>query len=110
MGRHEEAIADYDEAIRLEPDYAEAYNHRGIARRNLERYEEAIADYDEAIRLRPDFISTYYDRARANMKLGDASKARQDFMTTLALAQEKGDEKLASAAKEALETSLDGNE
>ena len=29
LGRHDDAIADYDEAIRLKPDHAEAYYNRG---------------------------------------------------------------------------------
>ena len=33
LGRHEEAIKDYDEAIRLKPDYADAFNNRNLARK-----------------------------------------------------------------------------
>ena len=104
LERHEEAIADYDEAIRLKPDYAAAYNNRGGTKNRLERYEEAVADFDQAIRLKPDLIWAYYNRGLANLELGHASRARQDFVTTLALAREKGDEKLASKAEEALGT------
>ena len=54
LGQHAEAIADHDEAIRLETDYAIAYSNRGNAKAALGRREEAIADYDEAIRLEAD--------------------------------------------------------
>ena len=70
MERHDEAIADYDQAIRLKPDYAEAYNNRGNAKRALERHDEAIVDYNEAIRLKPDFAEPYYNRGNAKAMLG----------------------------------------
>ena len=50
LGRYEKAIAEYDEAIRLRPDYVEAYNSRGTAHAELGRHEKAIADYDVANR------------------------------------------------------------
>ena len=41
------------QAIRLKPDYAEAFNNRGIARYNKGDFDGAIKDYEEAIRLDP---------------------------------------------------------
>jgi len=45
------ALRDYDEAIRLEPDYAAAFYNRGVARRDRGDLDGALRDYDEAIRL-----------------------------------------------------------
>ena len=44
-------MQDYNEAIRLKPDYAVAFNNRGNARRAKGDIEGALQDYDEAIRL-----------------------------------------------------------
>ena len=65
LERYDDAITDYDEAIRLKPDYAEAYSNRGIAKAALGRYDDAIADYDEAIYLKPDLAAAYYNRGIA---------------------------------------------
>jgi len=64
QGDYQGTIENYTEAIRLKPDYAIAYNNRGLARERLEDYEGAIskrsaercADYTQAIRLDPDLL------------------------------------------------------
>ena len=75
----ETAIDAYDEAIRLKPDLAEAYNNRGIAKRSLGRHEEALADYDEAIRLKSDNAEAYYNRGVAKNNLGWHEEALADY-------------------------------
>lgn len=55
-------LTEYDEAIRLNPNSAEAYFNRGLAKAKLDRCPAAIADYDEAIRLKPDFAEAYFYR------------------------------------------------
>ena len=47
-------MADYDEAIQLDPNYAQAYYARGVARNSLRDYQGAVADYDQAIRLKSE--------------------------------------------------------
>jgi hypothetical protein len=49
-GDYDRAIADYDEAIRLDPQDPLAYYNRGVAWHGKHDYDRAIADYDEAIR------------------------------------------------------------
>ncbi len=56
---YDKAIADYNEAIRLDSKYASAYNNRGTVWYEKQEYDEAIANYNEAIRLDPKFASAY---------------------------------------------------
>ena len=91
LGQYEEAIADYDQAIRLQPDFASFYFSRGHARVELGQYEEAIADYDQTIRLQPDQAHFYINRSNAKTKLGQHQEAIADLQAALELAREAGD-------------------
>ena len=64
-GDLEEALQDYDEAIRLKPDYALAFNNRGDARRAKGDIDGALQDYEQAIRLKPDFAEALESRGTA---------------------------------------------
>ena len=87
------AIADYDNAIRLKPDYAEAYYARGnmkfkalrTTERDPEQYLAVIADFDNVIRLKPDDVIAYYDRGNAKMKLRQYTAAIADFDNVIRL-------------------------
>jgi tetratricopeptide (TPR) repeat protein len=54
-GRLNDAIAQYEEALRLKPDFAEVHNNLGNALEAEGRLNEAIAQYEEALRLKPDY-------------------------------------------------------
>jgi tetratricopeptide (TPR) repeat protein len=49
------AVADYTEAIRLDPNYDVAYQNRGRSYFAKRDYDRAIADYDQALRINPRY-------------------------------------------------------
>ena len=51
---YDKAIADYNEAIRLDPKFAFGFYNRGNAWNDKGELDKAIADYTEAIRLDPE--------------------------------------------------------
>src|SRR5262249_60548282 len=59
------AIADYHEAIRLDPKYADAYYGRGLTYRKKGDLDRAIADYSEPIRPGPDLEARTSSRVQA---------------------------------------------
>jgi len=79
QGKLKEAIAEFDEAIHLEPYLAQAYNSRGTAYFNLDQFQHAIQDYDEAIRLEPKFTLAYINRGLIHTMLGQFQRAIQDY-------------------------------
>jgi tetratricopeptide (TPR) repeat protein len=106
------AIADFTEAIRLDPKLAVAYDNRGVAWGTQKEYVKSLADYNQAIRLDPKLVSAWNDRAweeatapedrvrNGKQAVADARKALElagtdddpTFLTTLAAAYaEAGD-------------------
>ena len=67
------------QAIRLDPDFAAAYNNRGAARYDKGDLDGALKDFDEAIRLDPDFAAAYNNRGAARYDEGDLDGALKDF-------------------------------
>ena len=78
MGDYEGAIADYDRAIEINPQYAKAHNNRGITKDNMGDYKGAIADYDRAIEINPQYAEAYNNRGTTKDSLGDHKGAIAD--------------------------------
>jgi Flp pilus assembly protein TadD len=69
QGRLAEAVAGYQEAIRLVPEFPEACNNLGVALYTMDRGDEAIAALRRALALRPDY-------SEAHNNLGNALDGR----------------------------------
>ena len=65
LKQYEEALTAAEQAIRLDPNYAPAYNNKGGTLVNLKRFEEALAACDQAIRLDPNFALAYNNKGLA---------------------------------------------
>lgn len=83
-GELELAIGEFDEAIALNPQHAEAYYHRGLAFSGFEEfelsnYEQAVADFEKVVELEPSNAEAYH-------YLGVAIfEARENFRQALEL-------------------------
>jgi protein O-mannosyl-transferase len=80
------AIADYSEAIRLNPRYHRAYFNRGNVRQDVGDYAGAEADHAMAIQIRPTDPDAYNNRGWARQALGDWRGAAADYARALELA------------------------
>jgi tetratricopeptide (TPR) repeat protein len=78
-GDYNRAIADYDEAIKLDRGLATAYYNRGSAYLEKGDNAHAIADFTEAIRLDPNYGYAYMDRGNAYDDSGDPDRAIADY-------------------------------
>ncbi|QKV57582.1 MAG: tetratricopeptide repeat protein [Dechloromonas sp.] len=53
LGRNEESLVSHEQAIALEPTFAQAHLNCGVVLRNLGRDHEAMACFNRAIAIRP---------------------------------------------------------
>src|SRR5262249_25513710 len=84
-GDYDRAIADLDQAIRLEPRYPEAFNNRGMALLLKDRLDRALADFDQAIRLKPDYSTAFTNRGLGYLNRAQYDHAIADFDAAIRL-------------------------
>jgi tetratricopeptide (TPR) repeat protein len=82
----QEKIGFYDKAIELKPNYAEAYNYRGLAYNDKKFYEKALSDYNKAIAFNNNYASPYNNRGNYYaMVKKEYGRALQDYDKALTL-------------------------
>jgi tetratricopeptide (TPR) repeat protein len=81
-GDYERAISDYDDAIRLDPKYADAWYNRCIAYNRTQKYDLALPDCNQAIALGPTANSL---NATGQEKLSN-DRSKSDYYTQRGLA------------------------
>ena len=78
-------IKDYNTAIQLKPDYADAYYNRGLTYDLKNEIDLAIKDYNIAIQLKPDYPNSYYNRGVVYGKKGETDLAIKDYNIAIQL-------------------------
>lgn len=74
-GNDASAIQAYDQAIELNPKFADAHYHRGLAHARLRDYGRATKDLKRAVKLKPDMAWAYYDAGRVYALMGKSKDA-----------------------------------
>ncbi len=80
-----EAMADIEEALRLNPDFADAYNNKGYRLRQMGRFEEAMRQDEQALRLVPNFAVAHNNLGIDLQKLGRLEEASSQFREAMRL-------------------------
>ncbi len=75
----DEAMADANRAIDLDPKNAFAYWVRAHVSRNQRQFERAIADFDQYIRLVPKSATAFYWRGNSYLDQGKSERAITDY-------------------------------
>lgn len=89
-GQIDIAIQDYDQAIKNNPQSAEAFFRRGAALEQKGEFDRAIADLDTAIKLDPNNAKAFADRGHAYSHKKDFEHAIEDYTQSIKLAPNVG--------------------
>jgi Flp pilus assembly protein TadD len=90
-GQMDEAIRQYQEAVRLKPDYADAHNNLGAALDEQGQSDEAIRQLQEALRLKPDHAEAHNNLGIALGKQGQTDEAIRQFQEAVRLKPDYAD-------------------
>ncbi len=85
LDQYERAIADFDQAIRLDPEWINSVVGRGVANYSLGRFDQALEDFDAAIawnRERAGPTELFY-RGLIRSSRGRYAEAIEDFTRTI---------------------------
>ncbi|MCX8519158.1 MAG: tetratricopeptide repeat protein, partial [Methylophilaceae bacterium] len=85
LQRYAEAVSSYDQAIHLNPGFADAFFGRGNALKALKQLEQAIVSYEASMAINPHFALAYCGRGTVWAELEQPEKALADFAQALLL-------------------------
>ncbi|HZH32641.1 MAG TPA: tetratricopeptide repeat protein [Pyrinomonadaceae bacterium] len=72
LGKHQEAVNSFKEAIRIKPDYWEAHYNLGVAYSKLEDYPQAVEAFKKTLEINPDDAQARYNLGLAYYFMDDA--------------------------------------
>jgi tetratricopeptide (TPR) repeat protein len=92
MGEYDKALQAYDNAIQLNPEYAEAWANKGVALYNISEYSEAIQAFNKSISIDPNKAWVWYASGSAYYKLGQYEMAINAYDEAINLNQKENRE------------------
>ncbi len=89
QGQYAEALQDYDEAVRLRPDFDVALNNRAWSLFKMKRLSEAMTDVERALKIAPWSAHAFDTRAHLHQAEGRTRQALQDYILAMRFGGEK---------------------
>ena len=97
LGRLDEAAAQHDAAVALDPSRAEVHRNRGLTQARLRQYDEAILSYRRAVAIEPR-VSTYFSLAGVLRAAGRGGEAEAEYRRGQELSRRQQQERPPPAA------------
>jgi tetratricopeptide (TPR) repeat protein len=85
VGRGTDAIASYDKAIAIQPNYVDAWVNKGNALLAAGQHADAAASYEKALAINPQLFPVWSNRARALTELKRFEDALESYQRALSL-------------------------
>ena len=85
LDQFDQAVASYNEAIKITPDNYDAWNNRGVTLAKLGSYEESISSFDKILAIKPDYYQAWNNRGIALRNLGFYEESISSFDKVLVI-------------------------
>ena len=90
-GQADEAIAQYQEALEIKPDYADAHSNLGSVFLQKGQVDEAVSHYQKALEIEPNFAGAHSNLGSALLQKGQVDEAIAHYQKALELRPDKTD-------------------
>jgi tetratricopeptide (TPR) repeat protein len=77
QGKHEEAIAHYEKAISLSPDFYPAHNNLGAAELSRSNFAAARREFEAVVKLNQSDATAYFNLSNVSIMTGQLSDAQR---------------------------------
>ena len=98
-GRYEEALASFDKALAIQPDYHAAWVFRAVVLTQLGRYSVALASCEKALAIQPNDKQAWIVRGAALSYLGYYKQAYASYDKALGIERQSGWQKVTQMLK-----------
>jgi lipoprotein NlpI len=79
LGKHTNAVADYDQALKFKPRTATIFQHRGVEHFRLGNFDKSVADFDHFLELSPQQAASHWQRGISCYYAGKFEEGRKQF-------------------------------
>jgi tetratricopeptide (TPR) repeat protein len=90
-GQHQKAIEDFNHALMIKPNFAEALNNRANSYATIGQYDQAFRDYNKSLVFKPHDADTFYNRGILHLKNRHFESATGDFTEAIRIRPEMAD-------------------
>jgi len=103
LGHYDQALKDFNDALKLKPNDAKLYDLRGMVYRCKNMVDLAVKDFNKAMELDPKFGRPYRNRAMVNFDKGDFEKSLADLKKAQSLGYKIDEDFMKMVARKAAE-------
>jgi len=92
MKKYQEASQKYEEAVKIDAKYAEAWSNLGYTYRKQGQFDRAVEAYKKAIKLKPDLAEAHEYLGEAYAEMGKFDEAEKELQILRELGSDEADE------------------
>jgi tetratricopeptide (TPR) repeat protein len=91
LGQLDAAVKNFEQALDIKPDYADAQCNLGVTLKKLGQLEEAVKSYEKTLAIKPDYVEAHSNLGITLQELGQLEEAVKSYEKALAIKSDYAD-------------------